>query len=40
MAGFLETDPDLDLADREHVCPDCHLVHWTPTGSSFCEESA
>lgn len=26
-----------DLDEREHVCPDCHTVHWTPTGSAFCQ---
>lgn len=23
----------------EHICPTCHLVHWTPTGASFCMSS-
>lgn len=29
--------PNLELGDREHICPDCHTVHWTPTGSAFCD---
>lgn len=28
-----------EIEDREHICGDCHLVHWTPAGSSYCLEA-
>lgn len=37
MADLLEDDVDLELDEREHVCPDCNLVHWTPTGAAYCD---
>jgi hypothetical protein len=27
----------MTVDEREHVCPDCRTVHWTPTGKSFCD---
>lgn len=30
-------DVDLELHEREHICPTCNLVHWTPTGREFCD---
>lgn len=35
--AFIELDFDPELGPLEHVCPDCNLVHHTPTGSAFCE---
>lgn len=24
------------IEPREHICVDCHTVHWTPAGATYC----